>query len=79
MIKNLSLVLSALIFVGCSTTSKNLQHKEKKNKVETLIVDKKIKEVITDINSTSIIKTEPKLDLKDNIKFVINCFNIAYI
>ena len=68
MIKNLSLVLSALIFVGCSTTSENLQHKEKKNKVDTLIVDKKIKEVITDINSTSIIKTEPKLDLKDNSK-----------
>ena len=82
MLRNISLVLSALVFVGCSTTSENLQKKELKDKkqdivqkkvieneeVDTAKAKKIIKEVINDINSVPMTRIDLNVNSIEKIK-----------
>lgn len=73
MLKNISLVLSALIFVGCSTTNENLQKPQaneqdiaaSNEEVDYEAGKKAIKEIINDINSVPMTSIDSKTVLNE--------------
>lgn len=82
MFKKISLVLSALVFVACSTTNENLKKPQDvnfhKEQVDTTLAKKIISEVVNDINSVPMSKIDSKIISKPKFeKKKINKFSFS--